>query len=146
MSLINELKEKSNNADNVKQEIIEEIKNYFDKYLDEGLENYLKRRIGNDEIKQRKVYMSVAFWGYRDGCSTTSFSCGGEYWYNPEVKDGYKSHYYRSVELRTLDKEVCSYLSSRLEERMCELGFTLVSKERKDCWLNYYDMQYYFGW
>lgn len=44
MSLINELKEKSNKAYDVRQEVIEEIKEYFDKYLDsDRFENYLKK-------------------------------------------------------------------------------------------------------
>ena len=34
MSLVDELKEKSNELYNIKQEIIEEIKEYFDAYLD----------------------------------------------------------------------------------------------------------------
>ena len=147
MSLINELRVQSANAETIKSEVIAEIKNAFDKYLNsDRLENYLRKRIGSAEIKARKVFMDVEFWEYHSGCSTTSFRCGGCVWYNPENKDGWESHRYRGVELRTIDKEVCDYLSTRLVNRMNELGFYLVSKEDQKSRLGYYDTNFYFGW
>lgn len=147
MSLITELRTKSANAENIRNEIISEIKNYFDKYLNgDGLENYLRSRIGDQEIKERKVYMSVEFWEYHDGCSTTSFRCGGKTWYNPENKDGWASHYYKGVELRTIDKEVGNYLTTRLINKMNELGFHMVSKEDEKNRFEYYSTRFYFGW
>ena len=147
MNLIAELKAKSANADSVKREVIEEIKAYFDEYLNgDGLENYLRKRIGTSEIRDRKVYMDVEFWEYHSGCGKTRFSCGGEHWYNSESRDGWNSHNYKGVELRTIDKEVGAYLSAKLEKRMSELGFTLVSKEVDHNRFNYYDIHYYFGW
>ena len=147
MNLIAELKAKSANADSVRREVIEGIKAYFDKYLEgDGLENTLRKRIGTSEIRDRKVFMSVEFWEYHSGCSTTSFRCGGEHWYNPEDRDGWKSYNYKGVELRTIDKEVGEYLSAKLEKRMSELGFTLVSKKFECNRFNYYNIHYYFGW
>ena len=147
MNLINELREKSANAEATKSEVIAEIKSSFDKYLNsDRLENYLKRRIGDTEIKERKVFMRVEFWEYHDGCSTTHFHCGGCEWYNPENKQGWKSHTYKGVELRNIDREVCDYLSSRLVSRMNELGFYLVSKDDQKSRLGYYDTHFYFGW
>ena len=147
MSLINELKAKSDTADCTKQEIIEEIKAYFDKYLDgDGLENHLRKTISASEIKERKTFTKVEFWEYHSGCTTTVFRCGGKCWYNPENRDGWKSHKYKGVELISIHKEVCSYLSDKLEKRMRELGFEMVSKEDQKSRLGYYDTHYYFGW
>lgn len=147
MSLITELREKSANAETVKGEVIAEIKNAFDKYLNsDRLENYLRHRIGTDEIKARQVFMDVEFWEYHSGCSTTHFRCGGCEWYNPENKYGWESYKYKGVELIAINKEVCNYLSERLVSRMNELGFHLVSKEDQKSRFGYYDTNFYFGW
>ena len=56
MSLIAELREKSANAENIKSEVIAEIKAAFDKYINgDRFENHLRNRIGATEIKERKV-------------------------------------------------------------------------------------------
>ena len=147
MSLINELREKSANAEAIKREVIAEIKASFDTYLNgDGLENYLRKRIGNSEIKERKVMLWVKFWAYHSGCSTTHFYCGGCAWYNPENRDDWESRRYKGVELQTISDEICSYLSARLMNRMNELGFYLVSKKEDKGCLNYYNTNYYFGW
>lgn len=147
MSLINELKAKSNQADNTKQEVIQEIKNYFDEYLNgEQFENFLKANIREDDIKKREKLLLVEFWEYSSGCSTTSFYCGGKYWYNPECKDGWGSHAYKGVDLKTVDKEVCRYLAQRLISRMDDLGFKLLRQEDKTSWLGYYNRHFCFGW
>lgn len=147
MSLINELKAKSNQADNTKQEIIREIKNYFDEYLNgDQFENFLKANIREDDIKARKKFMQVNFWEYTSGCSTTHFYCGGKYWYNPECKDGWESHYYKGIKLESIHNEICEHLTQKLISRMKELGFDLVSQEDKTSWLKYYERYFYFGW
>lgn len=147
MNLITELREKSANAENTKSEVVAEIKTYFDQYLNsDALENYLRRIIGKSEIRDRKVFLKVEFWEYHSGCSTTHFHCGGKEWRNPENEWDWKSHCYKGVELRTIDKEIGSYLSSRLISRMNELGFYLVSREDKQSRLGYYENYFYFGW
>ena len=147
MSLITELKAKSNNADNTKKEIIEEIKRYFDEYLDgTGLENFLRARIGDSEIKARKMFTKIEFWAYHAGCSTTHFYCGGKEWYNPENMYDIESWCYKGIELRTIDKDVCDYLATKLVEKMDELGFTLLSIEPQKNSCGYYDTHFYFGW
>ena len=119
MSLINELRAKSASVENTKAEVIAEIKASFDKFLNgEKFEEHLGRYINGSDIKARKTFMAVEFWEYHSGCSTTHFSCAGIRWYNPENKEGYESCEYKGVELRTIDKEVCSYLSDRLVNRM----------------------------
>lgn len=147
MSLINELQEKSNNADMVKQEVITEIIKYFDEYLySEELEKYLRSRIGDREIKERKVFMMVNFWKYHEGCSSTYFHCGGKSWKNPENPESYKSDEYKGVNLNSIHTEICVCIKEKLTERMKELGFRLVSKEKKTSRLGYYEVHMYFGW
>ena len=147
MNLINELRAKSANAENAKNEVIAEIKNYFDRYLNsDKLEDYLRRSISASEIEARKTFVFVEFWEYHEGCTTTNFTCAGMRWYNPENTHGWGSHYYKGIELRTIDKEICDYLSERLVTRMNELGFYLVSKEDQKSRFGYYDTHFYFGW
>ena len=146
MSLINELKVKSNKAEDVKQEIIQEIKKYFDEYLDIGLEDVLRQNITDSEIRSRQKFLKVEFWEYRSGCSTTSFYCAGKYWYNPENRDGYASHRYKGIELRDISEEIGNYLTVRLQQRMCELGFDVISREEKHTSMRLYNMHFYFGW
>lgn len=147
MSLINELRAKSANAEATKSEVVAEIKRAFSSYLDsDDFENYLRRRAGKEEIQKRTISINVQFWAFHSGCSTTNFNCGGYTWYNPENKEGYSSHSYKGVELFTIHNEICSYISSRLKSRMNELGFYLVSAEDVKGRLNYYHTVFYFGW
>ena len=147
MSLINELKAKSAGVESVKSEIIAEIKASFDKMLDgERFEEHLRNYIDASDIKARKTFMDVKFWEYHDGCSTTQFRCGGVKWYNKENKDGYESRRYKGIELKSINREVGEYLSAKLENRMCELGFVMISKEPQNSRFGYYDVNYYFGW
>lgn len=143
MSFIDELRAKSADAEYTKAQVIAEIKQYFDEYLDgTGLENFLKYRIGESEIKNRKVFMKVNFWEYHEGCSGTQFHCGGKLWEHPQRT----SSSYKGVELRTVDKEIGDYLAEKLVNKMRNLGFTLLSQEPKNSWLGYYETHFYFGW
>ena len=143
MSLINELRVKSYNAENAKQEVIAEIKGYFDKYFEgDGLEQYLRVWIHSGHIEQRQVNLGVSFWEHHDGCSGTNFSCGGGRWMNPDPK----SWRYKGVELRTIDNDVCDYLLTKLIAKMRELGFHFVSENDCRSRFGYYDKSVYFGW
>ena len=69
MSLVDELKEKSNELYNIKQEIIEEMKEYFDAYLNSNrFEEFLREKIGNDEIRKREILLSVNVLLYYSVC------------------------------------------------------------------------------
>ena len=147
MSLINELRAKSANAEATKSEVVAEIKRAFSSYLDsDDFENYLRRRAGKEEIQKRTLPINIQFWAYHSGCSTTYFNCGGYTWYNPENEEGYPSHSDKRVELVTIQDEICSYISNRLKSKMNELGFYLVSTEDAKGRLNYYHTLFYFGW
>lgn len=147
MNLINELKTKSMNAENARQEVIDEIKKYFDEYLDsDKLENFLKAAINETDIRQRKKFMEVEFWLWRDGCSDTYFYCGGKWWHNPENKSGLKSHSYKGIDLGLVDEEIGEYLSTKLIDKMGKLGFNVLSSERQKNSTGCYDRHFYFGW
>lgn len=147
MSLINELREKSANANNVKQEAITEIKNYFNKYLKgDGLEQFLRKAINKTDIKERKKFIQIKFWEYHEGCSDTYFYCSGLSWENPENKHGIKSWEYKGVKLKDIQDEICGYLTKTLIDRMEQLGFHIVSNEYKPNRLGYYERHFYFGW
>ena len=69
MSLINELRAKSESVESKRAEIIAEIQASFDKILDsERFEEHLKQRIDASDIKARKTFMdklypiSLLFW------------------------------------------------------------------------------------
>ena len=144
MSLINELKEKSNNAQNIKYKVIEEIKKYFDEYLEgDDLEIFLRDTIKDSDIQRRKKFMQIKFWEYQSGCSETYFYCAGKFWYNPENR---QSWFYKSVNLKTIDREIGEYLSHKLINKMKELGFVLLSADYHNNRFGYYERYFYFGW
>lgn len=147
MSLINELREKSNNVEINRQEVIAEIKAYFDEHLDsDKLENYLRKHIGEYEVAKRKIHTKVEFWEWHDGCSDTHFYCCGKYWHNPEDSRNYVSRTYKDIELIDVQEEICIYLRAKLIRRMEELGFNLVKEERQKSRFGYFNTLLYFGW
>ena len=147
MNLINELKQKSNEAYNVKQEVIREIKDYFNEYLNsDDFENYLRTHIDKEEIEKRETSLIVEFWEYHIGCSDTYFYCGGKRWNNPEVQYSYDSRKYKEVMLCDIQSDVCQYLETKLIHRMKELGFNYLRQDKVGNRFNYFDTRYYFGW
>ena len=107
MSLVDELKEKSNELYNIKQEIIEEIREYFDAYLNSNrFEEFLRGKIRDDEIRKREILLSINFWKYHSGCPDTYFACGGKRWCNPENQHNYESIFYRGIRLYDIQKEI----------------------------------------
>lgn len=143
MSLIDQLKAKSDNVAKNKQEVIEEIKKYFDEYLDsDKLENYIEKSVSQQELAERKIYMMVDYWLHHDGCSGTKIYCGGKAWHNPS-RDSWE---YQGVEVKEIGDEICPYLSRKLVARMKALGFTCLSEDYKTGGLGYYQASFYFGW
>ena len=147
MSLVDELKEKSNELYNIKQEIIEEIKEYFDAYLNSNrFEEFLRGKIRDDEIRKREILLSINFWEYHSGCPDTYFACGGKRWYNPENQHNYESIFYRGIRLYDIQKEICNYLEKRLMQKMIDLGFSFLRYDKKEMVFGYFEISYYFGW
>lgn len=147
MNLVDELKEKSNKTYNIKQEVVEEIKGYFDEYLDSNrFENFLREKIGDDEIRKRETFLSINFWEYHSGCSDTYFACGGQRWNNPENQYNYASFFYRGIRLYDIQNEICNYLEKRLMKKMIDLGFSFLRYDKKENLFGYFEVSYYFGW
>ena len=147
MSLVDELKEKSNELYNIKQEIIEEIKEYFDAYLNSNrFEEFLRGKIRDDEIRKREILLSINFCEYHFGCPDTYFACGGKRWCNPENQHNYESIFYRGIRLYDIQKEICNYLEKRLMQKMIDLGFSFLRYDKKENVFGYFDIIYYFGW
>ena len=147
MSLVDELKEKSNELYNIKQEIIEEIKEYFDAYLNSNrFEEFLRGKIRDDEIRKREILLSINFWEYHFGRLDTYFACGGKRWCNPENQHNYESIFYRGIRLYDIQKEICNYLEERLMQKMIDLGFSFLRYDKKENVFGYFDIIYYFGW
>lgn len=145
MSLIEELREKSNIANDIKKQVIEEIKAYFDEYLKGNeLENDLKTTILKEEIRERKSYLTVAFWEYYSRCSETYFRCGKKCWYIPKTEDS--DYFYKGVELSKIQRDVCSYVALQLELKLKELGFTIIDRKMVETRLHNYEKKIYFGW
>lgn len=147
MDFINELKAKSEKAADVKTAVIEEIKAYFENYLEGNeLEEHLRGIIKTTEIKERKVFLKIDFWEYHSGCCTTRFYCAGKVWHNPQHHDGWESHSYKGIELKDVNHEIGRHLSTMLEQKMKAMGFDLLNKDYKQSRFDYYDVHYYFGW
>jgi hypothetical protein len=145
-NLINELKAKSDRAAATKADISAEIIKIFEKCLDKQLEDEVRGRIGDTQIKERKVYMQVSFWEYHSGCSTTQFRCGGFTWYNPENHDGWESRTYKNFTLKDIHEPICKHLDNYLERKMHDLGFYTVERTHRISRLGYYETDFYFGW
>lgn len=147
MNLVDELKEKSNELYNIKQEVIEEIKEYFDAYLNSNrFEEFLRGKIRDDEIRKREIVLSINFWEYHSGCPDTYFACGGKRWCNPENQHNHESIFYRGIRLYDIQKEICNYLEKRLMKKMIDLGFSFLRYDKKENVFGYFDIIYYFGW
>ena len=143
MNLVDE----SNKVDNIKQEVIEEIKEYFDKYLDSNIfKSFLKWEIGNNEIRKRETFLIIRFWEYFSGCSNTHFTCGGKTWNNPENQHNDESLFYRGIRLYDVQNEICNYLEKRLIQKMRDLGFSFLRQDKRKNRFDYFEAIYYFGW
>ena len=143
MNLVDE----SNKVDNIKQEVVEEIKKYFDEYSDSNrFKSFLRWEIGNDEIIKRETFLIIRFWEYFSGCSNTHFTCGGKTWNNPENQYNDESLFYRGIRLYDVQNEICNYLEKRLIQKMRDLGFSFLRQDKRKSRFDYFEAIYYFGW
>lgn len=145
MSFIEELREKSNIANDIKGQVIEEIKAYFDEYLKGNqLENDLRITITEEDIEERKSCLKVAFWEHCFSYSGTHFMCGKKFWCIPKTENS--NYSYKGVELSKIQNDICGYISLQLELKLQELGFTVLKGEMvENRWHNYKKI-IYFGW
>lgn len=142
MGLVDELRTKSNKLSDARQEVIKEIKEYFDEYfVSDEFEDNLRRLLRADDIAKRK--MCVLIW-FSSDFKDTNFYCGGESWKTPESSE------YKGIYLSDIRNDVCEYLESKLIQRMNDFGFNYIEKkyrEKEDCdWWRWNCPHYYFGW
>lgn len=124
MSFVDTLKVKSEKVKATQREVIEEIVGLFKDYLDNGLEKYLERVIGQDDIKKRKKVLYMEFWRHHEGCSGTHFNIAGFRFRNQDVDEySYEADYYKGVNLMDIQKEVIGGCSNLLYPKLREMGF-----------------------
>lgn len=150
MSLIEKLRKQSeeflNKTETKKQNVINEIKEHFNKYFSDSknLEQFVEF-LSESYIEKREVPIITKFWEHHSGCSATYFYSGGCYWY--PNNDKYNSEwYYKGVYLKDIQFEICSYLREIVKQEMLKLGFVLKNETYARTNLGYYENTMYFGW
>lgn len=150
MSLIEKLRKQSeellNETETKKQEVINEIKEHFNKYFNnsKNLEQFVEM-LSEHYIEKRQVPIMTNFWEYHSGCRSTNFYCGGCYWY-PNNNEYNSDWYYKGVYLKEIQFEVCSYLKEIVKQEMLKLGFVLKNETYANSRFGYYENTMYFGW
>lgn len=146
MSLVESLREKSKLFESTRQEVVEEIKAYFDDYFNSNeFEKYVES-ISKNHIKDRTIPIKIEFWEYHMGCSDTNFYCCGCKWCNPQNQYSIKSWKYKDVWLRDVQFDVCEYLTGLTLSQMQKLGFEYKGADGITNKMGYYETWLYFGW
>lgn len=125
MTLAEKLKEKTNEINVIKKEVIDEIVNKFNNYLNNGdFENYLKKIITESDLEKGHKTLCSEFWKYHSGCSGTNFRIVGFVFRNKEVSEySFESNYYKGIELQSIQKEVIDNCLNHLYAKLEEMGF-----------------------
>ena len=146
LSLIEELKQKSDLAANTSAAVTEEIKAFYGAYfMSSEFETYIRSIIKSDEIARRQIHITVSFWEYIPGCSNTGFHAAGKNW-RINSEDHGSNYKYKGVELKSVHNDVCSWIADKLVTRMKQLGFTSLGEEVNKSRFNFFDKRFYFGW
>ena len=126
-NLLEMAQRESKRVDDTKKEIVEEISQYFENYIEsEQFELYIKDIINKHETAENKCFKLYSeFWAYHSGCGPTNFSLGNYRWYNPESEQySIKSHNYKGIELVTIQDEILIRINSMARSKLEEFGFT----------------------
>ena len=146
-TIVEQLKQASLSEEEKQQQVIDEIVNYFNEKLNapEFEEDILKYCSSKDAIINRKEWMDTEFWGWSSGCSDTRFRTARITWENPENPQGYKSYYYKDVDLHKIQKQIGPKLLQMTVDKFKSLGFN-VSVEDQESWLQYYHKRVTISW
>ena len=146
MSILERLKENSDQVQNNEEEVINEIVEYFRNYLNsEQFEQWLERACTDKNIASKREFtMNVEFWGYQSGCSGTQFEVAWHSW-KSEPYYGYESYTYKGVNLNNIQRTVGDRLLNLLTEKMREIGFKYVARYNES-WLKYFNMLVTIYW
>ena len=126
-NLAAELQQRTKEALNHRQDVIDEIVDKYHKYLDSiDFEEKFKESLRQEDIDRgyKKCYYS--FWAYHEGCSGTNFRLGGYEWKNGS---GYESHKYKNIELREIQKEVLQGMIDILRRKLSQSGLHMRGHE-----------------
>ena len=147
LTAIEKLREASRTVEEKQQEVIKEILDYFQKRLDrpEFEEYIVKSSSKGDAARDRKNSWTTEFWGYHDGCSSTCFRTAGQVWENPQSPHGYKSYYYKEVNLQDISNRVGPQILKMTVDKFKSMGFNVEVKDREG-WLKYYHKLVIITW
>ena len=126
-NLAAELQQRTKEALNYKQDVINEIINKYSEYLNNiNFEERFKESLRQEDIDRgyKKYYYS--FWAYHEGCSGTNFRLGGYEWNNGS---GYGSHKYKNIELREIQREVLGGMIDVLRNKLSQSGLRMRGHE-----------------
>lgn len=150
MNLADRLSAASEREAATKREIISEIRDYFQEYIDSGaFEKVIEQRIlnSNEAKLRRRSNVSVEFWRYQSGCSGTSWRVGNKYWKNPEESEySYSSHDYKGISLSSIQEDVGTELCDIVVKALRNMGFTMLECQDKKGRLGLYHTEIAFNW
>ena len=143
MSLVAELRKKSSEKENVKFEVVREIKESFSNYVNsETFEEDLSKSIGKDAIENRKSIVNILF----DNSYGYSYNCLEKTWHSPEKLNKYWSPRYKGIDLFDLSNEICLYVMEIVTEKLTIMGFNILKKTPGEQKHGKYKAVVEFGW
>jgi hypothetical protein len=145
---LNSLKAESNQWENTRNEIINEIVNEFNTWVaNGGIEKYLKSHISNQDKQARQSRIFGEFWAYHSGCSGTHFYIGGWTWKTPGVPEyDYRSHSYRGIHLIEIQDDVLRQLTRIYIGKLLNMGFTVADTSSRQNNLGYTETNIIIKW
>lgn len=125
MNFAETLREKTDEINATKAEVVDEIVDKFNNYLNNGdFENYLKKIMTKSDLEKGYKTLYSEFWQYHSGCSGTNFTIVGFKFRNREVSEySLEANYYKGIELKSIQKEVIDNCLNHLYAKLEEMGF-----------------------
>lgn len=144
---IDNLKKQSDNFNEERKSVINEITESFKNYCNEKLKNFLEKNIGADEIQKRAYTLYGEYWEYHEGCSGTHFYLAGWTWKNPDADEySYASTTYKKVSLLDIQSELLGDCVHYLREKLESLGFRNVDYNKEYNRLGYIKYKIVLHW
>ena len=145
---LNNLKAESNQWENTRNEVINEIVNDFNHWVEKGgVEKYLKAHISDQDKQARHSKIFGEFWAYHAGCSGTRFEIGGWVWKTPGVPEyDYASHKYRKIPLVEIQDDVLQKLIDIYIGKLRDMGFFISDTSSRKNNLGYTEVNIIIQW
>ena len=125
MNFAETLRKKTDEINVTKKEVVDEIVDKFNDYLNNGkFENYLKKIITDSDLEKGYKILYSEFWQYQSGCTKTRFYIVGWEWCNKEVPDySYEQDFYKGFRLKDIHEEVIMQCLNVLKDFLETNGF-----------------------